>query len=123
MWPLTLLVVVLAGLVSAWNLYGVLILTAPFFGDVPDRDQFLEAAAVAITGLLPVVLLAVVARLQGSGPGLLVLALPAAALVAAALESLSSKGDPNEPDAGRATACISTRSTRLLWVSIQAEPL
>ena len=49
-WPLTLLIVVVAGLLSAWNLYGALILTAPFFGDVPSRGQYVEAAAVAVAG-------------------------------------------------------------------------
>jgi hypothetical protein len=118
-WPLTLLLVVLAGLLSAWNLYGALILTAPFFGDAPSRDQYVEAAAVALTGLLPVVLLAAVGRMLGSGMGLLVLALPAIALVALAFECLSAEGDPSEPDVGRAASVsdLFADTTALNWMA------
>jgi len=41
-WPVTLLVVVCAYLLAAWNLYGAMISGAPFFGDQPSRGDYIQ---------------------------------------------------------------------------------
>jgi hypothetical protein len=117
-WPVTLLVVVSAYLLSAWNLYGAGIVTAPFFGEIPSRDDYIRGGMAALTGVLPCVLFAVAGRLAGSRWGLVLIALPAVALLAVGLSMLSTSGDPVDPLPGRAVrpTDVVDELTYLNWI-------
>ena len=85
----------------AWTVFAGAINTAPFFGETASRDQYVESGMVALTALVPVVLLLVLGRLAGSRWGLALLALPALLLVPLGLSLLAEAGDPDKSGYGR----------------------
>ncbi|KRE58599.1 hypothetical protein [Phycicoccus sp. Soil748] len=118
-WPLTAGVVLLGWCLLAWTVFGAGINTAPFFGDIPSRSQYVESGMACLTALLPVALLLLIGRLAGSRWGLLLLAVPAVLLVPLGLEMLSKPGDPTDPSAGRAVGAsdVFADLTRPSWAS------
>lgn len=100
-WPVTALVVLLGWCLMAWTVFAAAINTAPFFGDTPSRDHYIESGMVSLTALLPIAILLVLARMTGSRWGLWLLAVPALLLVPLGLTMLAESGDPTDPGAGR----------------------
>jgi hypothetical protein len=94
---------VLAGwLLLAWDAFGAGINIAPFFGEVPSRDRYIESGATLLTALVPVALLCLIGVLRGSRFGLLFLVVPALVLTIAGINLLTTDGDPRDPDPTRA---------------------
>ncbi len=118
MWPVTLLVVLCAFLLSAWNLYGAMITTAPFFGDPPSRRETIEAGLMTLTGIVPCVLFALAGWIAGSRWGLGAIALPVVALASAGFGLLAEEGDPDDPEPTRAVrfADVFGDLTYLNWI-------
>jgi hypothetical protein len=96
-WPVTLAVVVVGLLLLAWDGWAAMINTAPFFGDVPSRDRYVESGITMVTAAVPVVLLFALGLVLGSRFGLLFLAAPAALVVVAGLDLMRHPGDPSDP--------------------------
>lgn len=121
-WPQTAFFVIAGFVVAAWSVFIAGIGTASFFGDTPSRERYIEAAMVSLTALLVVVLLGVVGRLMGSGAGLWSLVVPAAALLATGLTTLSSRGDGADAEPGRAprVSDVFGEATVLNWLVIAA---
>lgn len=122
MWPLTLLVVVCAYLLSAVDLFNAAISTAPFFGEIPSRDETLAGGMAALTGVLPCVLFAVAGRLGGSRWGLALIGLPTAALLLVGVSMLTPSQGPTdlEPDRAMQPADVFGRLTELNWIVVAA---
>ena len=118
MWPVTLLVVFCAYLLSAWNLYGAMIATAPFFGETPSRDDSIEAGLMTLTGIVPCVLFALAGWIAGSRWGLGGIALPVAALATVGAGLLAKQGDPDDPEPTRAVRAVDLFGdlTHLNWI-------
>lgn len=118
-WPLTAAVVLLGWCLLAWTVFGAGINTAPFFGDVPSRDKYVESGMVCLTALLPVTLLLLAGLVAGSRWGLLLLAVPGVLLVPLGLDLLSRPGDPADPGAGRQVQASDAFAdlTRLNWAA------
>ena len=121
-WPVTALVVLLGWCLIAWTVFAALIGTAPFFGDIPSRDRYVEAGMVMLTALLPIAILLVLGGLAGSRWGLGLLVVPALLLVPLGLSLLANAGDPSDPDHGRAVRFADAFQdlTRLNWVATAA---
>jgi hypothetical protein len=119
-WPVTLLVVVGAYLLSALNVFNAAISAAPFFGEIPSRDEYIRGGMAALTGVLPCVGLALAGRLGGSKWGLALIGLPAAALLAVGMSMLAESGGPTEPEPRRAIrpADIFGPLTHLNWIVV-----
>ena len=118
MWPVTLLVVFCAYLLSAWNLFGAMISTAPFFGEPPSRDDSIEAGMMTLTGIVPCVLFALAGWIAGSRWGLGAVALPVVALASAGFALLAEEADPDDPEPTRAVrvADLFGDLTYLNWI-------
>lgn len=118
-WPVTALVVLLGWCLLAWTVFAGAINTAPFFGETSSRDQYVESGTVALTALVPVVLLLVLGRLAGSRWGLLLLALPALLLVPLGSSLLGEAGDPEKSGYGRGVRWDDAFQdlTRLNWLA------
>ncbi len=100
-WPVTALAVLLGWCLLGWTVFAGLITTAPFFGDTPSRDQYIESGLLALTALLPIALLVTLAVLAGSRWGLALLGVPALLLVPLGVSMLAQEGDPSDSHAGR----------------------
>ena len=118
-WPVTALAVLLGWCLMAWTVFAATINTAPFFGDTPSRDHYVESGMVALTALVPIAILLALALLTGSRWGLGLLAVPALLLVPIGLSLLSRSGDPSDPDPGRPVRVTDAFSdlTRLNWLA------
>ena len=118
-WPATALVVLLGWCLMAWTVFAAAITTAPFFGDTPSRDHYIESGMVSLTALLPIAILLVLARMTGSRWGLWLLAVPALLLVPLGLSMLAESGDPTDSDAGRPVRFSDAFQdlTRLNWLA------
>ncbi len=101
-WPVTLGLVALAVLLVVVDLFGASIATAPFFGDIPSRSQYLEAGAIAISAVVPLAVLALAGWLLGSRIGLGGIVASAIVSAVAGASLLSHTGDPSDPDPTRA---------------------
>jgi hypothetical protein len=118
-WPITALVVLLGWCLLAWTVLVGAINTAPFFGETASRDRYVESGMVALTALVPGVLLLVLGLLAGSRWGLSLLALPTLLLVPLGLDMLGGAGDPAKSGYGRGVAWddVFADATRLNWVA------
>ena len=118
-WPVTALVVLLGWCFLAWTVLFEMINTAPFFGEIASRDRYVESGVVALTALVPVVLLLVLGLLLGSRWGLSLLALPALLLVPLGLSMLDGAGDPAKAGYGRGVRWDDAfvDGTRLNWAT------
>ena len=118
-WPLTALVVLLGWSLIGWTVFASLVNTARFFGDTPSRDRYVESGMVALTTLLPLVVLLVLGVLAGARWGLGLLALPALVLVPLGLSLLAEPGDPSDPGHARAVRWDDPFAdlTRLNWLA------
>lgn len=101
-WPVTLALVVVGLLLLAWDAWVALVNTAPFFGDTPSRDHYVESGVTLVSAVVPVALLCALGLLLGSRFGLLVLAAPGVLVAAMGLDLLGRPGDPGDPGATRA---------------------
>jgi hypothetical protein len=101
-WPVTAIVVLLGWCLIAWTVFAGAITTAPFFGETPSRDEYVESGLLALTALVPIAILLALATLAGSRWGLALLAVPALLLVPLGVGMLAHDGDPADPRAGRA---------------------
>ncbi len=101
-WPVTTGLVLLGWCLTAWTLFATLINTAPFFGQAPSRDRYVESGMVALTAVAPLLLLLVLGLVLGSRWGLLLLAFPTVLLVPVGLSFLAKEGDPQDAGVGRA---------------------
>ena len=121
-WPVTALVVLLGWCLIAWTVFAAGINTAPFFGDTPSRDHYVESGMVLLTALLPIAVLLLLAGLTGSRWGLGLLAAPALLLVPLGLGMLANAGDPSDPDHGRPVRVTDAFQdlTRLNWLAAVA---
>lgn len=121
-WPVTALAVLLGWCLIAWTVFAGLINTAPFFGDTPSRDRYVESGMVALTALLPIAVLLVLAGLAGSRWGLGLLAVPTLLLVPIGLSLLAEAGDPSDPGHGRPVRLADAFQdlTRLNWLAAAA---
>ena len=121
-WPVTALVVLLGWCLMAWTVFAAGINTAPFFGDTPSRDHYVESGMVLLTALLPIAVLLLLAGLTGSRWGLGLLAAPALLLVPLGLGMLANAGDPSDPDHGRPVRVTDAFQdlTRLNWLAAGA---
>ena len=117
-WPVTLLVVVCAYLLAAWNLYGAMISVAPFFGDQPSRDDYIQGGMAALTAVVPCVLLALAGWMAGSRWGLALFCLPAGVLALFGMSMVADDGDPSDPEPTRAVqaADLFDDLTHLNWI-------
>jgi hypothetical protein len=114
----TLLVVVCAYLLAAWNLWVAAISAAPFFSDIPSRDNYIRAGMAALTGVLPCLLLALAGWLAGSRWGVLLIGLPTAVLLGVGASMVADPGDPSDPHPGRAVVAsdVFGEYTLLNWL-------
>jgi len=100
-WPVTAAVVLLGLLLLGWEVVAAVISTAPFFGETPSRDRYVEAGMLLVTSVVPVALLCLLGWLLGSRWGLVLLALPGAAAVAMGVDQLGRLGGDGHPDRDR----------------------
>ena len=117
-WPVTLLVVVCAYLLAAWNLYGAMISVAPFFGDQPSRGDDIQGGMAALTAVVPCVLLALAGWIAGSRWGLALVCLPVGMLALVGMSMVADDGDPSDPEPTRAVqaADLFDDLTHLNWI-------
>jgi hypothetical protein len=76
--------------------------TAPFFGETPSRERYIESGLLLVTSAVPVVLLCLLAWLLGSRWGLALLAVPGAGTVAMGVDLLGRVGGEDHLDRTRA---------------------
>lgn len=100
-WPLTAALVLLAVALVVVDLFGAAITTAPFFGDTPSREQYLEAGVVACSAAVPLAVLVLSGWLVGARWGLLGIVVPALVSVAIGASLLGTSGDPTDRDPRR----------------------
>ena len=117
-WPVTAGVVLLGWLLIAWTLFGAVITTAPFFGEVPSRDDHVDAGLGTLAAVAPAAVLLLLGLRWGARWGLLLLAGPGLLLVPLGLDWLGRPGDPQEPGHDRpvALADLGGELARTNWV-------
>ena len=69
-WPVTAGIVLLGLVFLAWEVVVAGVSTAPFFGETPSRDSYVETGMLLATSAVPVVLLCVLGWLLGVAMGL-----------------------------------------------------
>ena len=118
MWPVTLLVVACAYLLSAVNVYGAVISVAPFFGERPSRDDYIQGGMAALTAVVPCIVLALAGWIAGSRWGLALVFLPVGALALLGTSMVAHDGDPADPKPTRAVhvADLFDDLTHLNWI-------
>ncbi|SFA91602.1 hypothetical protein SAMN05421867_103200 [Cellulomonas marina] len=105
---------VLGGLLALVDGYAAFIGTASFLGSTPTPQDALRASATCLTGLLALAAMAVLALLHGSRWGLVLLALPAAVLLAFG-GGLPGVHVVNAPPGGPGLDALKGEGTGLNW--------
>jgi hypothetical protein len=100
-WPITAGIVLLGLLLLGWEVAVAVVSTAPFFGETPSRDRYVEAGMLLATSVVPVALLCLLGWLLGSRWGLALLALPGAVAVAMGVDLMGRVGGEPHPDRDR----------------------
>ena len=118
-WPITATLVVFALLLFLYQGFVAAITTAPFFGDIPSRDQDIEAGMACVTTLPVFAAMIWCGWQRGSRRGLWLIGGLAAVMAFAALSPLGTTGDSGDPHPGRAPglADLFGGSAPLNWVA------
>lgn len=94
-------IVVALWLLDAWVVFASSITVAPFFGDVPSRDEYIDAGLMLTTAILPTAAAVWLALLHGGRWSLALLLAPALLMVPSGLGMLGKEGDDRDPNPGR----------------------
>jgi len=113
------MLVIAAFLLMLANGFVAAITTAPFFGDTPSRDEYIEAGMTCVTTLPVFAAMIWCGWQRGSRRGLWLIGVPAAVMALSGLNLLATTGDSRDPHPSRAPGLsdLFSGGALLSWVA------
>ncbi|HEX7460574.1 MAG TPA: hypothetical protein VF317_00195 [Dermatophilaceae bacterium] len=96
-WPITAMLVIIAFVLMLMSTFIAGIEVAPFFGDHPSRDSYIEAGMTCVTTLPVFAAMVWCGQQRGSRHGLWLIGVPAGLMAYSGLNLLLTTGGPNHP--------------------------